>query len=129
MIVIHTVVIVEASAPRAYSRVTLSRVRALSGSVVRNLRSGEGLQKILCLFESSLGHLRNQCSIVCTGGITGGVKEVGVHYQGGYVTVHTIANRFAIIWPGESTIHLSCQCNNWWGGGVVRAMAIKNEVA
>ncbi len=80
---IYTVVIVEASAPMAYSRVTLSRVSALSGLVVRNLRSGEGLPKILCLFESSLGHLRNQCSIVCTEGITGGVKEVGVHYQGG----------------------------------------------
>ncbi len=56
-------VVVEASAPRAYPRVTLAST--LSESVVRNLRSGEVLPKMFCLVASSLRHLRSQCSIVC----------------------------------------------------------------
>ncbi len=56
-------VVVEASAPKVYPRVTLASARTLSGSVVRALRGGEGLSKIFYLIASSLGHVRSQCSI------------------------------------------------------------------
>ncbi len=59
------VVVVEASAPKVYSRMTLTSVSTFSGSVVRTLRGGEGLPNMFCLVASSLGHLRSQCSIVC----------------------------------------------------------------
>ncbi len=59
------VVIVEASAPKVYPRVTLASASTLSGSVVNTLRGGEGLPNMFCLVASSLGHLRSQCSIVC----------------------------------------------------------------
>ncbi len=59
------IVIVEASAPKVYPKVTLARASTLSGSVVRTLRGGEGLPNMFCLVASSLGHLRSQCSIVC----------------------------------------------------------------
>ncbi len=39
------VVVVEASAPKVYPRVTLASASTLSGSVVRTLRGGEGLPK------------------------------------------------------------------------------------
>ncbi len=51
------VVVVEASAPKVYPRVTLAGVITLSGSVVRTLGGGEGLPKMFCLVASSLGHL------------------------------------------------------------------------
>ncbi len=57
--------VVEASAPKAYPRVTLTSASTLSGSVVRTLRGGEGLPNMFYLVASSLGHLRSQCSIVC----------------------------------------------------------------
>ncbi len=59
------VVVVEASAPKVYPRVTLVSASTLSGSVVRTLTGGEGLPNMFCLVASSLGHLRSQCSIVC----------------------------------------------------------------
>ncbi len=59
------VVIVEASAPKVYRRVTLASASTLSGSVVRTLRGGEGLPNVFSLVASSLGHLCRQCSIVC----------------------------------------------------------------
>ncbi len=40
------VVVVEASAPKVYPRVTLASAGTLSGSVVRALRGGEGLPKM-----------------------------------------------------------------------------------
>ncbi len=58
-------VVVEASAPKVYPKVTLASASTLSGSVVRTLRGGEGLPNMVCLVASSLGHLRSQCSIVC----------------------------------------------------------------
>ncbi len=64
-IVVVVVVVVEASAPKVYPRVTLASEGTLLGSVVRTLRSGEGLPNMFCLVASSLGHLRSQCSIVC----------------------------------------------------------------
>ncbi len=74
-----SVVVVEASAPKVYPRVTLASSSTFSGSVVRTLRGGEGLPNMFCLVASSLGHLRNQCSIVCgsffakrTQGVCGG---------------------------------------------------------
>ncbi len=63
--VVVVVVVVEASAPKVYPRVTLASASTLSGSVVRTLSGEEGLQNMFCLIESSLGHLRRQCSIVC----------------------------------------------------------------
>ncbi len=63
--VVVVVVVVEASAPKVYPRVTLASTSTLSGSVVRALRGGEGLPNMFCLVASSLGHLRSQCSIVC----------------------------------------------------------------
>ncbi len=63
--VVVVVVIVEASAPKVYSRVTLASASTLSGLVVRALRGGEGLPNMFWLVASSLGHLRSQCSIVC----------------------------------------------------------------
>ncbi len=59
------VVVVEASAPKVYSRGTLASTSTLSGSVVRTLRGGEGLPKMFRLVASSMGHVRSQCSIVC----------------------------------------------------------------
>ncbi len=44
---------------------TLVSASTLSRSVVRTLRGGEVLPKMFCLVASSLGHLRNQCPIVC----------------------------------------------------------------
>ncbi len=58
-------VVVEASAPNVYPRVTLASASTLSGSVVRTLRGGEGLPIMFYLLVLSLGHLRSQCSIVC----------------------------------------------------------------
>ncbi len=63
--VVVVVVVVEASALKVYPRVTLARASTPSGSVVRTLRSGEGLPNMFRLVASSLGHLRSQCSIVC----------------------------------------------------------------
>ncbi len=60
-----TTVVVEASAPKVYPKVTLARASTLSGSVVSTLRGGEGLPNMFCLVASSPGHLRSQCSIVC----------------------------------------------------------------
>ncbi len=59
------VVVVEASAPKVYPRVTLASASTLPGLVVRTLRGGEGPPNMVCLVASSLGHLRSQCSIVC----------------------------------------------------------------
>ncbi len=59
------VVVVEASAPEVYPRVTLASASTLSGSVVRTLRDGEGFPKMFCLVASSLGHLRSKRSILC----------------------------------------------------------------
>ncbi len=64
-VVVVVIGVVEASVPKVYPRVTLASSSTLSGSVVRTLRSGEGLPKIFCLVASSHGHLRSQCSIVC----------------------------------------------------------------
>ncbi len=64
-VAVVVVVLVEASAPKVYLRVTLAGASILSGSVVRALRGGEGLPTMFCLVASSLGHLRSQCSIVC----------------------------------------------------------------
>ncbi len=51
---------VEASAPRAFWSVTLVR-----GSLIKTLRSRNGLSRMFCLVASSLGHLRSQCSVAC----------------------------------------------------------------
>ncbi len=59
------VIVVEASEPKLYPRVTLPSASTLSGSVVRTLRGGEGLPNMFCPVASSLGHLCSQCSIVC----------------------------------------------------------------
>ncbi len=75
------VVGVEALAPKTYSMVILASASTLSGSVVRTLRSGEGLPKMFCLVALSMGHLRSQCSIVFakgTQGVCGGVEEIGL---------------------------------------------------
>ncbi len=64
-VVAFVVVVVEASAPKIYPRVTLASASTRSGSVVRTLRGGEGLPNMFCLVASSLGHLCSQCSIVC----------------------------------------------------------------
>ncbi len=66
------VVILEASAPKVYPRVTLASASTLSGSVVRTLSGGDGLSKIFCLVASSLGILRSQCSIVCVSSLQRG---------------------------------------------------------
>ncbi len=63
--VVAVVVVVEASAPKVCPRVTLASASTLSGSVVRTLSGGEGLQNMFCFVASSLGHLHSQCSIVC----------------------------------------------------------------
>ncbi len=64
-VAVVVVVVVEASEPKVYPRVTLASASTLSGSVVSTLRGGEGLPNMFCLVASSLGHLRGQCSIVC----------------------------------------------------------------
>ncbi len=46
------VVVVEASAPKVYPRVTLASASTLSGSVVRTLRGAEGLPNMFCLVAS-----------------------------------------------------------------------------
>ncbi len=58
------VVVVEASAPKVYPRVTLAIASTLSGPVIRTLRGGERLSNMFYLVASSLGHLRSQCLIV-----------------------------------------------------------------
>ncbi len=82
------VVVVEASAPKGYPRVTLASASNLSGSVVNTLRGGEGLPNMFCLVASSLGHLRSQCSIACGSSLQRGhrgsaelVEEIGVGFQ------------------------------------------------
>ncbi len=50
--VVVVVVVVEASAPKVYPRVTLASARTLSGSVVRTLRGEEGLPNMFCLVAS-----------------------------------------------------------------------------
>ncbi len=69
---IPSVVVVEASAPKVYLRVTLASASILSESVVRTLRGGEGLPNMFCLVASSLGHLRSQCLIVCGSSLQSG---------------------------------------------------------
>ncbi len=69
---VEDVVVVEASAPKVYPRVTLASASTLSGSVVRNLSGGEGLPNMFCLVASSLGHVRSQCSIVCSSSLQRG---------------------------------------------------------
>ncbi len=49
------VVVVEASVPEVYPRVTLVSVSTLSGSMVRAFRGGEGLPNMFCQVASSLG--------------------------------------------------------------------------
>ncbi len=44
--VIVVVVVVEASAPKVYPRVTLASTSSRSGSVVRTFRCGDGLPKM-----------------------------------------------------------------------------------
>ncbi len=58
-------IVVEASAPKVYPRVTLASAGTLSGSMVRTLRGAEGLPNMFCLVASNLGHLRSQCLIIC----------------------------------------------------------------
>ncbi len=58
VVVAVALVVVEASAPKVYPRVTLASEGTLLGSVV-------GLPNMFCLVASSLGHLCSQCSIVC----------------------------------------------------------------
>ncbi len=69
--------------PKVYPSVTLTSASALSGSVVRTLRDGEGLPKMFCLVVSSLGYLRSQFP---TQGVCGGVEEIGVGFQQWSVT-------------------------------------------
>lgn len=57
-------VVVEGSVPKVYPRVVLASDSTLSGSVLRNLRGGDGLPNMFCLATSSLGPLHSQCSIV-----------------------------------------------------------------
>ncbi len=87
-------IVIEASSPKAYHRVTVASASNLSGSLVRALRGGEGLPKMFCLVVSNLRHLRNQVSIVCgsslqrvfTQWVCGGVEEIGVGLQQRCVT-------------------------------------------
>ncbi len=65
MTINFTDVVVEASEPKVYRRVTVASASTLSGAVVRTLRGGEWLLNMFFLVASSLGHLRSQCSIVC----------------------------------------------------------------
>ncbi len=65
VVIIIIIIMVEALALKVYPRVTLASANTLSGWVVRILRSGAGLPKMLCLVTLSLGHLRSQCSIFC----------------------------------------------------------------
>ncbi len=69
-------VVVEASVPKVYPRVTLASASTFSGSVVRTLRGGEGLSEMFCLVASSLGHLRSQCSIVCGSSLQRGSRRL-----------------------------------------------------
>ncbi len=77
-----TSVVVEALAPKAYPRVTLVSASTLSESVGMTLRDREGLPKKFFLVASSLGHLRNLCSIICGSslqrGHSGSVEGSGI---------------------------------------------------
>ncbi len=59
--------VIEASALKAYPSAS-----TLSGSVVRTLRGGEELSNIFCLVATSVGHLRSQCSIICSSSLQRG---------------------------------------------------------
>ncbi len=54
VVVIVAAVVVEASAPKVYPRVTLASGNTLSESVVRTSRGGEGVLNMFCLIVSSL---------------------------------------------------------------------------
>ncbi len=59
MVVVAATVVVEASAPKVFPRVTLASDSPLSGSVIGTLRGGEGHPKMFCLVVSNLGYLHN----------------------------------------------------------------------
>ncbi len=100
---------VDASAPRAYWRVTLASASTLSRSVVRTLRVGGGLP-----IESHRDWASPQVVIDCLGllfakgtqWVCGGVEKMGVGFQQWSMTglkvhkddrIHTIAIGFAIL--------------------------------
>ncbi len=55
------VVVVEASASKVYSRVTLASTSTLSVSMVRTLRDGEGLPNMFCLVASRVRFSKFEC--------------------------------------------------------------------
>ncbi len=71
-------VVVEASAPKVYPRVTLASASTLSGSVVRTLRGGEGLPNMLLLLHrawgTSVASVRSSAAPLCKGGHRGSVE-------------------------------------------------------
>ncbi len=75
------VVVVEASAPKVYPRVTLASASTLSGSVVRTLRGGEGLPKIFCLVVSSLRAPPQSVFDCLCKGYTGGLRRGQGHWR------------------------------------------------
>ncbi len=113
------VVVVDASAPKVYPRVTLASASTLSGSVIRTLKYAE-LPKVFCIVASSLGHLRSRCSIVCGSSLQrghGGVEEICVGFQQWSMAgsqarkvdrVRSVGSGHAVLGPGEAPIHLRC---------------------
>ncbi len=121
------VVVVEASAPKVYSRVTIANASTLSGSVVRSSRGGQGLPNMFCLVASSLAHHRCQCLLLFAKGtqwVCGGVEDIGVGVQQWSVAdsqgrkedrVRSSVSGHAILGPGEPAIHLCCpRIRRWW---------------
>ncbi len=117
-------VVVEASTPKIYPKVTLGRARTLSGSVLRTLRGGERLPQIFCLVASSLGHLRSRSSNAFAKGaqgVCGEVEEICVQWSvsGSEAReedrVRSDGSGHAVLGPGEPDIHLHCPplCG-WW---------------
>ncbi len=71
-------VVVEASAPKVYPRVTLASASTLSGSVVRTLRGGEGLPNMFAQLHrawgTSVANVRSFEAPLCKGD-TGGLRK------------------------------------------------------
>ncbi len=120
------VVVVEASAPKVYPRVTVASASLLSWSVVRTLRGGEGRPNMFCLVASSLGHLRCQCSIVCGSSLQRG-------HRGSAERSRRLAFAFSSgVWPARRRAKRTAsarllvaegrRCRNVVGGGEFRVL-------
>ncbi len=88
------VVVVDASAPKVYPRVTLASTSTLSGSVVRTVRGGEGMR-----------HLRSLCSVACGSdlqrghrGSVEGSRRLALAFSNGVWPARRRARRTASPW-------------------------------